>query len=349
MELDKLIEKKLERIKTFYGSPRGALINVTGAASFKEERARPLSSWNFPKDLFPYLDTCIEAAELHWKQREEIDDDLIPSVWPWFGIAEHSAILGGDIHFAEITSFQIPFVTDWSKLDDIALSENNKWFKMLMDGFCYLKEKSKGRFLVRQRGAEGPMDMANAIRGNEFFSDLYDYPIEVHRLLGICEKAMHWYFEHQKKIIGELEGGWLTGYSVWMPGNSAGHVTEDASVMCSPAMYREFGRPYMERFCAAHDHVLIHLHGAGKHAFPDIISIPQFSIVEFTNDPKSPSGMELFKEYEELLKDKIILLHLNRKEIEENRDFLKDKKLIINYFAESVDDAMSMIKSLRSL
>ena len=344
-----MVEERLERTKAFYESPRGALIYLTGISTFKEERARSLSSWSFPEDLHPYMDTIIEAAELHWKQRDEINDDLLPSVCPWFGIAEHSAFMGGDVHFARETSFQIPFITDWDKLDSIVFSEDNKWFKMLMEGFRYLKEKTQNRFLLRQRGAAGPMDMANAMRGNDFFSDFYDYPNEIHRLLAICENGMHWYFEHQKKIVGELDEGWLTGFSAWMPGNSAGHVSEDASVMCSPVTYREFGRPYMERFCAAHDHVFIHLHGAGKHAFPDIISIPQFTIVELTNDPNSTSGIELLKDYEELMEGRIIMLHLSRKEIEENRDFLKTKKVIITYFAESIDDAKSMISSLRSL
>ena len=349
MELDRLVSERLERIKAFWNSPTGALINITGAASFKEVKPRPLSGWKFPEDLYNYLDTIIEAADLHWSQRDGIDDDLLPSVMPWFGIAEHSAILGGDIHFTDITSFQVPFITDWDRLDSIVLSEDNKWFKMIMNSFRYLKEKTEGHFLVRLRGAEGPMDMANAIRGNVFYSDLYDYPDEVRRLLSVCEKGMRWYFEHQKKIVGELGGGWLTGYSVWMPGSSAGHVTEDASVMCSSEMYREFGRPIMEQFCAGLDNVLIHLHGAGKHAFKDIVSIPQFTVVEFTNDPKHPSGMQLFREYENILSDKIVMLHLTRKEIEENREFLRTKKVIIEYAAESVLDAGAMIKTVRSL
>ncbi|MCL2833571.1 MAG: hypothetical protein FWD78_10415 [Treponema sp.] len=349
MELKKLICQRLPRIKAFWNSPAGALINVTSVTSFKGKKARPLLEWNFPADLYQYLDTIIEDAGLHWMQRDEIDDDLLPSVQPWFGIAEHSAIMGGDIHFSDITSFQIPFVTDWDRLDSIELSQDNKWFKILMDSFCYLKEKAKGRFLVRLRGGESPMDMANAIRGNEIFSDLYDYPDEVKKLFGICEKGLLWYFENQKKYSDFLDGGWISGYNVWMPGNSAGHLSEDATVMCSPQMYREFGRPFTAHFCAGHDNVLIHLHGAGRHAFEEIVSIPQFTVIELTNDPKQPGGMELFREYENIFKNKIVMLHLTKKEFDDNRDFLKSKKIIIDYAAASVEDAKTMIKSVREL
>ena len=349
MELNRLTEERLKRIKNFYQSSCGALINVTSVASFREVKPRPLSAWNFPVDLYKYLDTIIEAAQLHWKQRDEIDDDLLPSVCPWFGIAEHSAILGGDIHFGEITSYQIPFITDWDILDNLNPDVESKWFKIMTESFRYLKEKTAGCFHVRQRGSFGRMDMANAVRGNDFYSDMYDYPDEVRRLLNICEKGMHRYFEMQKRISGELDGGCLSNYSVWMPGNSAGHITEDATVMCSPQMYREFGRPYTEQFCAAYDHVLIHLHGAGKHAFNDIICVPQFAVVEFTNDPKYLPGIELFREYEKLLENKIVMLHLTRKEFEQNREFLKSKKIIIDYAAETIEDAVTIIKSARKM
>ena len=349
MELNELVEQRLPRIKNFWQNQKGALINVSGVASFKQAPSIPLSSWNFPADLYPYLDTAIEASQLHWEQRSEIYDDLLPSVYPWFGIAEHSAIVAGEIHFSETTSFQIPYITTWDKLDSIVLSEKNKWFKMLMNGFRYLKEKTAGRFLVRMRGADGPMDMANALRGNDLFTDFYDYPDEVHKLLALCEKAVNWSFENQQKIIDELDGGWLTGYSVWMPGKSAGHISEDASVMCSSRMYREFGRPYTGHFCTGYDNVLIHLHGAGEHVFPDIVSIPQCTCVELTNDPNCLRGMELFRKYETILDNKIVVLHLTRDEFEENREFLKYKKIIMDYTAESVDDARSMIESVRSL
>ena len=349
MELKKLVEKRLPVIKDFYKSKCGALINVSSVASFNEKKARPLSDWNFPFELYTYLDTIIETAEQHWKQRDGIDDDLLPSVCPWFGIAEHSAVMGGDMHFTDITSFQIPFVTGWDKLDSIVLSEDNKWFKILMDSFRYIREKTEGRFLVRLRGGESPLDMANAIRGNVIFTDMYDYSDELKKLLDICEKGLRWYFEHQKKNSGELDGGWISGYSVWMPGNSAGHLSEDATVMCSPAMYREFGKSYTERFCAAHDNVMIHLHGAGRHAFKEIAGIPQFTIIELTNDPKSPGGIELFKEYENIFENKIIMLHLTGKEFEENRNFLASKKIIVDYAARSVEDAAAMIKSVRDL
>jgi hypothetical protein len=219
MILKQLVEKRLERIRSFYAKPRGALINVGGVKTIKGLPGRPLNSWKFPEELYPYLDTIIEGAENHWSQRDDIDDDLLPSTSPWFGIAEHSAIVGGDIHFAEITSYQVPLVTDWDKLDSIVLSDDNKWFKMLMDGFRYMKEKTQGRLLLRLRGADGPMDMANALRGNTFFTDFYDYPDELNRLLALCKKAMLWSFDHQRKIVGALEGGYITGFSVWMPGN----------------------------------------------------------------------------------------------------------------------------------
>jgi hypothetical protein len=349
MDLQSLVEKRLDRIKDFYSKPRGALVNVGGVETVRGSPARPLNTWKFPAELYPYLDTLIEQAENHWQQREDIDDDLLPSVYPWFGIAEHSAIVGGDIRFAEATSYQVPLITDWGKLDSITLSEENKWFRMLMDGFRYLKEKTRGKLLVRLRGADGPMDMANALRGNDLFTDFYDYPEEAERLIAFCGKAVNWSFEHQRSIAGELEGGFLSGFAVWMPGNSAGHISEDASVLCSPELYRRFGRPYTEELCASYDGMLIHIHSAGRHAIPDIVSIPQFTCVELTNDPNAPRGIEVFREYEKALENRIVMLHLTREEFERNRPFLESKKIIIDYSAASGEDARSMLEAVRGV
>jgi hypothetical protein len=348
MHLNDLVQPRLERIKGFYAASRGVLINVGGIGGLKTLPGRPLNSWNFPEDLRPYLDTSIEQAELHWAQRGDLDDDLLPSVYPWFGIAEHSAIFGGEIKFEEITSYHVPFVTDWGMLDSLVLSEDSKWFRMLMDGFRYLKEKTEGRLLLRLRGSYAPLDMVMVLRGmNNFLTDVYDYPDELNRLLALSVKAIKWSFENQQKIVGQLEGGYLTGMSVWLPGNSAGHVSEDASVLCSPEIFRKFGRPYTTELCAAYDSMLMHLHGAGKHVFADIVSIPGINCVELSNDPNCPGGMELLKQYEGIFENKAVLLHLNRKEIEENRRFLASKKVIIDYNASSLEDAKSMVEMVR--
>jgi hypothetical protein len=321
---------------------------VGGIGGLKALPGRPLNSWNFPEDLYPYLDTCIEQAELHWAQRQDLEDDLLPSVYPWFGIAEHSAILGGDIKFEEATSYHAPLIRDWNMLDSLVLSGDGRWFRMLMDGFQYLKEKTEGRLLLRLRGSYAPLDMAMTLRGmNTFLTDVYDYPDELNRLLAFSVKAIKWSFENQRKIVGQLEGGYISGMSVWLPGNSAGHISEDASVLCSPDIFRTFGRPYTVELCAAYDNMLMHLHGAGKHVFADIVSIPGINCVELSNDPNCPGGMELLKQYEKIFENKAVLLHLNRKEIEENRRFLASKKVIIDYNASSPEDAKSMVEMIR--
>jgi hypothetical protein len=190
--------------------------------------------------------------------------------------------------------------------------------------------------------------MAMVLRGmNNFLTDVYDYPDELNRLLALSVEAIKWSFENQRKIVGQLEGGYINGMSTWIPGNSAGHISEDASVLCSPEIYRKFGRPYTAGLCAAYDNMLMHLHGAGKHAFADIVSIPGINCVELSNDPNCPGGMELLKQYENIFENKVILLHLNRKELEENRSFLASKKVIIDYSASSPADAKSVVEMIR--
>lgn len=349
MVLRKDIESLMERTRTFYKEKegRGALIQVKDIASIVRPNIKALNQWRFPEDLYEYLDANIERLKSYWGRRQGIEDDLIPSIYPWFGIAEHSAYVGGDVDFSADTSWHYPIIQTWDDLDDLQLVENNTWFSMVIDGLRYLKEKSDGEYAVKLRGGYSPLDLANALRGNDIFVDFYEDPDQVHRLLEFCSRAVKWSMDNQKEAVGDFYSGVITGMDVWLPGNSIGHFSEDTSTMCSPAIYREFGKSYTMELLKDYDLAFMHTHGLGIQNIPEIASIPEIDVIEISNDPNCPRAIEIYKELAGELEGKVVVVDITLDEIKGNLDFLRENRTIIWYSAEDVEDAKEAVALVR--
>ena len=52
---------------------------------------RPLSSFDLDRQLVEYLDERLIVARCAWAVKTGLDDDTLPALAPYFGIAEHSA------------------------------------------------------------------------------------------------------------------------------------------------------------------------------------------------------------------------------------------------------------------
>jgi hypothetical protein len=343
------IEKTNERLLEFASADKGLLIQIK---SIKEitPAGRRLDSFGLPDNMKEYLDYRISNFLSYWEQRPDIDDDIIPALSPWYGIAEHTAFIGGEAEFGELTSWHHPFIHDWAAdRAKATIDEGNTWLRLVLDGLEYISQKAEGRFAVKLRGGEGAMDIANIARGNEMFYDFFEYPDEIHEFLDFCAKAARYSLTGQAEIAGSYLGGIITGFDIWLPGNSTGHLSEDASVMISPEQFREFGLVHTNKITAGFDHVFMHTHSAGKHNIPEIAKIDNVDYIEISNDPNAPRSIEVYKELEAELAGKTIVVSVGMDEIKDNMEFLSKKKTILWYDAETRDEAIEAVELARSI
>jgi len=342
------IDKVLFRTKQFYKAQTGALIQIKSISEI-ELPSKPLNTFNLPYNMEGYLDYRVENFLHYWNRRKNINDDLLPALAPWYGIAEHTAFVGGKVDFSEETSWHHQVMKTYDDIDKISLDKNNIYLKLVIDGIKYIKEKSKGRFFTKFRGADGPMDIANVIRGNDMFYDIFEYPNELKNLMEFCSNAVMFTLNQQKEIVDVIDGGVITGFDVWMENNSVGHISEDASTMISVDQYNEFARPYTENMAKNYDHVFMHIHSLGDHNLPGIVSIDNIDIVEISNDPNSKRAIDVYKEYIKFLQDKVVCVLLTKKELIDNLEFLKKHKTIIWYEADSIKEALEVISIARRI
>lgn len=349
MELRPDIDEVMERTTRFWSDTRAGSALVTVNVPCRGHSVKGLNEWQFPAEMEAFLDETIRALQSAWQKRKSLPDDSIPSLYPRYGIAEHSAFAARDVavDFSAHTSWPHPVLQDCIDLDRLTLEEDNPWLRLVIDGLSYLKEQSRGRYAVRLRGVMAPMDLANALRGNEIFEDIYECPEELHRLLSFCVKAGAWFISHQKQVVGSFHGGTLIGPGLWTPGNSIGHLSEDASVLCSPETYREFGKPYTEQLVAPYDSANMHLHTAGAHAFEPITAIRKLQSFELAPDPKQPRGIEVYRNHFDLFEGRVMRLFITFDEIRGNLDLLKQARTILNCNAGSMEEAQAIVEFVR--
>lgn len=329
---------------------KGALIRVVefGPIRGKDIPVPTLESYDFSHDVKPFMDAVIQNYMRWFETHEELDDDMIPSLKPFLGIAEHSCFLGGDVQYGGNTSYQVPALDDISNWRQLSFDENRPHYKALMDCMEYLKRKSKEYgYFVSLRGFDGPMDIANAIRGNDILYDFYDDPESVKEFIDFCAEGTHWTYQNQMRYADVVDGGYISGQGLWMPNNSIGHLSEDASTLCSPTMYKKFGLPATEKLLQHFDFASLHVHSLGRYCIPFFRQMEKIRIFQLTDDPNQPTGLEVFKEYENELSEVIVNLDLDAQTVKENLAFLKTHRVVVNLIAGSIDEAKEVIDLLR--
>lgn len=342
------IERTNERFQKFATAEKGALIQIKEIKEYATKRRR-LDSFGLPEKMEEYLDYEIARFVDYWEKRKDIDDDIIPAMTAWYGIAEHTAFIGGEAVFGDDTSWHHPFILEWSDMKKAKLDDNNTWLRLVLDGMAYLGEKADGRYAVKLRGAEGAMDIANIARGNQMFYDFFEYPEEIHNLLDFCAKAARYTLTKQMEVAGKYMGGVITGFDIWLPGNSTGHLSEDASVMISPEHFMEFALPHTNKITAGFDHVFMHTHSVGDHNIPGIAKIDNVDYIEISNDPNSKRSMEIYKELADELEGKVVTITTDADEVRENMDFLADRKTVLWISVETAEQAREAVDIAREI
>ncbi len=271
---------------------RDFLINTTVPA--EGPAIPPLHSFDLDHQLTQWLDYQLDAARAGWGAKEGLDDDSISSICPHFGIAEHSAWIGMEVRLQETTCLPVPVIRVPDDLKFLHYSEKNKWFIYMKSGYEYLRSREEGSFVTSAgRGTMAPMDLANAVRGDELFTDFLLQPDFCHRLMVLMVDAIQWYFPYLYAWADDIAGGRVFTFGKgWMPPQTIGHLSNDAAMLCSPEVYEEFGYPYECRLAKRYKQVFYHIHSEKIHYVQRLATLPKLVMLQVSDDPKTIPPIE---------------------------------------------------------
>ena len=291
------IQELMQITKCFYASAETgmALLKVKNIQEINADCPIKLTDYTFPNERNQYLDDCAQAKINYWNQRLHLKDHEIPSLSPWYGIAEHSAFLGGVVDYGADTSWHHSCVTDLCDLSNLSTSEDSDIYEMVVGGIVYIKENYGHLFAPSVRGSSGVLEIANALCGNEFFYHFYEYPDQLKTLLEYCEKSLIWYYNKQLDAAGTFFDGTVTGFGEWLSGRPIGHISEDTTTMISQSIFEEFGKPYTQRIVDCFDGAFMHTHALSEPCLPSIADIKGVKIMEISSDPNTQRAIDVYR------------------------------------------------------
>lgn len=338
----------IHKTQAFYESDRqgAALIKVKSIKTIPAAGER-LTDYRFPDEYPKYLDDCYRHKLAVWQRRAELRDDHIPAMGPWYGIAEHSAFLGGKVDYGKNTSWHHEMLENPSEIFKLSMDEKNPIYQMVVGGIEYIRERYGDTFVPMVRGTSGVLEIANTLCGNEFFYDFYEEPEALHELLQYCENAIIWYYEKQLDAAGDCMGGVVTGFGEWLPGHAIGHMSEDTTTMISQELFEEFGRAHTQNLLKHFGCGFIHTHALSERCLPSIASLDGLKLMELSSDPNTDRAIEVYKRNRPSLTRPIPVLNLTREEIKSNVGLLKAQKTILWYDASCMEDAQDMCQWVR--
>jgi hypothetical protein len=287
------VGRVVARCRAFYAArePGHFLINAHVPADAPP--IPPLNEFDLDRQLTEWLEYNLAAARPGWAAKAGLDDDTVPAICPRFGIAEHSAWLGTEVRLQEATCLPTPMLETPADLDRLALSTETRWYRIMRDSYAYLHSRQDDDFFISVRGTMSPMDIGNAIRGDALFSDFLADPVFAHRLMATLTAAMRWYYDQILDWSDDVAGGRIFMYhSSWMGPRTIGHMTNDAAMLCGPKIYDTFGFPYESQLTGSYGGALFHVHNQKLHFAPKVAQLPNLALLEVTNDPKTPPGLE---------------------------------------------------------
>jgi 5-methyltetrahydrofolate--homocysteine methyltransferase len=192
-----------------------------------------------------------------------------------------------------------PFLTDWSKLEDLHLDESSFMWKKLTSMTKVFSERSQGDYIVGISDLGGNFDILAALRGTQnLLLDLVDHKDEVKQAITKIDTVWMEAFTKLSVIIGAHSKGYSSWMPLWSPA-SWYPLQCDFSAMISPAMFEEFVVPSLAREADFLDNAIFHLDGPGALPHLDmILEIPGIHGIQWTPGAKIQHNNDIAKKDE---------------------------------------------------
>jgi hypothetical protein len=245
-----------------------------------------------PLDYCPDIRAMATAWDHNYRVRRHVNDDLLPVARVSFGSAAFGAYLGAEVTFNYGPGWARPMLDSYDQLDQLRFDEQNKWIRRQQAACRAFVEVGQGKFGICEMEPIDGLNLAEGLRGSAVYTDIYDHPQELHRLLEFgCQFNIR-LIEMQRQILTPCliyQEGIFSMFHIWLPGRAV-WVSVDAYGLCSPETFREFGAPYLQRVIDHFGGGWIHVHSFATRLLPEIVKLNRILGIGIIDDPNAPRG-----------------------------------------------------------
>lgn len=341
------IDEVIHRYQVFYQSdePGSILIHVfvppAGSVPYD------LREYAFPdlNENARYLKAFIANRKCFLNGRLGVKDDYVPDVYQHHGIGIHSAYIAGSPVMGEDTSWVEPVIKNWEDMGKLELSEENPWFRVMQQTAQILADELAGEAAIPTFYHYSPLDLANALRGNQLFLDFTDAPGEVRRLLDFCTKAVIWLEEKLWQVTGDFHGG-APLWGSWLPGHSL-MMSEDVANLCRTGYYPDWAAPWTQKAIDHFKGALIHNHSKGLHMQHQIAGLQNLKVLQITEDPNQPRPFDHMQKILAAARGVPVQFYVRPEEIPQAVELARGGKAILQTNASDAASANEIVHYVR--
>ncbi len=256
-----------------------------------EENAPRVPHPGTPEKFWTDADYLIARMRGEMSHRKYLAD-AYPSIAADLGPGSLALYLGTEPRFAWDTVWYDKSIADLENHPPLAFDPENRWWKMHYALVGKMKESLGGDCLVDMPDIIENIDIYAAMRGTEeALYDLMDDPELVEERISQIDDAYFHYYDAFRNLIAEPDGTQsYTCFHIRGVGRVA-KIQCDFSAMLSPAQFRRFVLPSLEKQTRRLDHSLYHLDGkdAIRHV-PAIMELERLDALQWTCGAGQPDG-----------------------------------------------------------
>ena len=304
----------------------------------------PPKGFPSPGMFYPDTEKMFAAEMRRHAVRRQFVDDFFPSTGPWNTSMLIPAFLGAEpVYTRETGNLWVEPMPDlYDRLDEIRFNENNRWLRATLDRYAHYKANLPGDCLL-SISTQGPDDVAKELRGTDLYFDFTDRPEAVKLLFMRVAQFLVQYRRRMLEAASRVAGGHINWQGFWVP-DECFSMTVDAATNYSPQMFEEFTVPAINYIVEASGGFFdLHLEGSAMHILDCVKKLKGLLLLQYTNNPKLPRGIEVMDTLRSRLGDVPLFLLLTKREFLEG---MRQKCLAgnciyaVGYDAEHLEDAV---------
>lgn len=341
------VQNRIDQYKKLYSSNTPGSLIIVNYWGGKQIPSPDLRDFDF---------SSMEGHKRYWRRlvenqfeiidnRRELEDDWIPGISLHYGFGVFGTVFcDTELTFTVDTAFMEPVMDDIENLGMFSYSKDRFWSKVFEEAAEYLQDKAQDKFMVDVYPNPCPLDVVNLLRGNNLFTDFFEYPEQLKRLLSHATGEMLKHIKDVKKFSRAPWGG-VYAYSRWIPGGAI--ILEDAADLCSPEIHREFGLPYTKQVINEVKGAYLHHHSIGRHQYGNMASLPNLYVHQISTDP---NGIRPAADLEYVLREsgKVICdIECMPEEVYKYMDNFKKGRFIICVHSSDLEEAKDLIRFVR--
>ncbi len=303
-------------------------------------KRQKLTNYNFndKSDLDKFIDESLIIQEQVFEVKKEVNDIYIPQLGIEMGIGDFGAFVAGDITFTEDTSWNDKPLKELRGFKDFPEIGTSVWYEKIMYMTERMLKKTKGTDIPFSRGFFSPMDLAEALRGDKLYYDMFDDEKGVHDLLQYCTDVL---IKFGKDIVELME--YYNGdnpYRIYLSKNGI-NMSEDIACIMSPDTYTKFCAPYTQQVIDAFGVGYMHCHSRAPYLIEKICSLNNVATLWYAQDPKEQVPIDNIDFINKNANSTMLSIDAHNVEnIEKNIDLLKKGNYSLALACKNKDEAI---------